>query len=35
MAKQLDSQITGRIDDYSLYHDRLHGYLIRRNEEHL
>lgn len=30
MAKQLGSQITGRIDDYSLYHDRLHGYLVRR-----
>jgi hypothetical protein len=30
MAKQIGSQIIARIDDYSLYHDRLHGYLVRR-----
>ena len=30
MAKQLGTQIIGKIDDYSLYHDRLHGYLVRR-----
>jgi hypothetical protein len=30
MAKQIECRIKGRIDDYSLYHDRLHGYLVRR-----
>ena len=30
MAKQLYTQITGRMDGYSFYHDRLHGYLVRR-----
>ena len=30
MAKQIGSQTIARIDDYSLYHDRLHGYLVRR-----
>ena len=30
MAKQIGHQIKGRIDDYSFYHDRVHGYLVRR-----
>ncbi|MDF3028014.1 MAG: hypothetical protein K0S23_2321 [Fluviicola sp.] len=30
MAKQIGRGITGRVDDYSFYHDRVHGYLVRR-----
>ncbi len=30
MAKQIGLQIKGRIDDYSFYADRVHGYLVRR-----
>jgi hypothetical protein len=30
MAKQIGCKITGRMDDYSFYHDRVHGYLVRR-----
>lgn len=30
MAKQLHTQLTGRMDDYSFYRNRLHGYLVRR-----
>ena len=30
MARQLNTAITGKIDGYSFYHDRLHGYLVRR-----
>jgi hypothetical protein len=30
VAKQIGHQIKGRIDDYSFYRDRVHGYLVRR-----
>ncbi len=29
MAKQIECRITGRMEEYSFYHDRLHGYLVR------
>lgn len=30
MAKQLGTQIKARMDEYSFYHDRVHGYLVRK-----
>lgn len=30
MAKQIGCKITGSVDSYSFYHNRLHGYLVRR-----